>query len=139
MDTYNYKYTYFKDGGAVLQIREIRVRDILRYFAVPLLLYGVIWSLFALTLRLLPGLHFLIPLAVALIFSYLLLRNFLIGCVLLYKALAPMSLRDRCRFEPSCSTYMVMALKKYGALRGFIKGIRRITRCHPPNGGIDLP
>ncbi len=123
----------------MLQIREIRVRDILRYFVVPLLLYGVIWLLFALTLRLLPDLHFLIPLIAALILSYLLLRNFLIGCVLLYKALAPMSVRDRCRFEPSCSTYMVMALKKYGAFRGFIKGIRRITRCHPPNGGIDLP
>lgn len=138
MNSYKYKYTY-KDGGAVLQIREIRVRDILRYFAVPLVLYGLIWALFALTRSLFPTLHVLIPLALAIAFSYLLLRNFLIGCVLVYKAIAPMSVRDRCRFEPSCSTYMVMALKKYGAARGLVKGLRRITRCHPPNGGIDLP
>ena len=122
-----------------MQIREIRVRDILRYFVFPLVLYGLIWGLFALTLHLLPTLHFSIALIPALLFSYLILRNFLIGCVLLYKAFAPMSVRDRCRFEPSCSTYMIMALKKYGALRGFFKGIRRITRCHPPNGGIDMP
>lgn len=123
----------------MLQIREIRVRDILRYFIFPLGVYGLIWGLFALTLRLCPSLGFLMPLIVALLICYLPLRGFLIGCVLLYKAFAPMSLRDRCRFEPSCSTYMIMALKKYGAIRGLIKGLRRITRCHPPNGGIDLP
>ena len=123
----------------MLQIREIRVRDILRYFVLPLALYGCILALVLLTLDLLPTLPPLVPLAVACVLSYLLLRNFLIGCVLLYKALAPMSLRDRCRFDPSCSTYMIMALKKYGALRGTLKGLKRITRCHPPNGGIDMP
>ena len=122
-----------------MQIREIRVRDILRYFALPLALYGCILALVLLALNRLPTLPPLVPLAVACVLGYLLLRNFLIGCVLLYKALAPMSLRDRCRFDPSCSTYMIMALKKYGALRGTLKGLKRITRCHPPNGGIDMP
>ena len=27
----------------------------------------------------------------------------------------------------------------YGCIRGFIKGVKRLRRCHTPNGGIDYP
>ena len=121
------------------QIREIRVRDLVRYLLCPALFVAVIWVGFALFRRFVPSVHILIPLAAAILLTYLFLKNLLIGLVLFYKAFAPMSLRDRCRFEPSCSTYMIMALKKYGALVGFCKGLRRISRCHEPNGGVDLP
>ena len=57
----------------------------------------------------------------------------------MYKAFAPMSIRNRCRFEPTCSTYMIMAIIKYGLFIGVIKGIKRLFRCKPPNGGVDLP
>ncbi|MCH5153589.1 MAG: membrane protein insertion efficiency factor YidD [Clostridiales bacterium] len=67
------------------------------------------------------------------------LRCFAIGCILMYKAYAPMEMRDQCRFNPTCSTYMLMAVKKYGLIIGIIKGIRRICRCKPPNGGDDWP
>ena len=123
----------------MLQIREIRVRDLVRYLLCPLLCIGGIWVCFACFRIFFSGVHFLIPLGVCIALSYLFLKNLLIGLVLLYKATAPMSIRDRCRFEPSCSTYMIMALKKYGALVGFWKGLRRISRCHAPNGGVDLP
>ena len=36
-----------------------------------------------------------------------------------------------CRMEPSCSEYMILAVEKYGVMRGIIKGIGRIFRCHP--------
>lgn len=43
-----------------------------------------------------------------------------------------------CRFHPTCSTYMVQAIEKYGALRGFYIGIRRIWRCSVfHKGGYD--
>ncbi|MBQ6817234.1 MAG: membrane protein insertion efficiency factor YidD [Bacilli bacterium] len=64
---------------------------------------------------------------------------FIIGIILLYKAFAPMSVRDRCLFEPTCSTYMIIAIKKYGLIIGLFKGIKRIIRCRPPNGGVDWP
>jgi putative membrane protein insertion efficiency factor len=36
-----------------------------------------------------------------------------------------------CRFEPSCSTYAVEALKTHGPVRGTALAARRILRCHP--------
>lgn len=45
-----------------------------------------------------------------------------------------------CRFEPSCSQYFVLAVKKYGPFLGAIKGVFRILRCHPWHpGGYDPP
>ncbi len=43
-----------------------------------------------------------------------------------------------CRFYPTCSEYTCQAVKKYGAIGGLYKGIKRIIRCHPFNkGGYD--
>lgn len=45
-----------------------------------------------------------------------------------------------CRFYPSCSNYAILAIEKYGLLRGFFKAFLRILRCHPfSKGGIDYP
>ena len=71
--------------------------------------------------------------------TYLLLHRFAIGVVLFYKAFAPLEVRQQCRFIPTCSTYMILAIKKYGLIIGVIKGIRRLFRCKPPNGGVDYP
>lgn len=43
-----------------------------------------------------------------------------------------------CRFYPTCSEYALQAVQKYGILRGLLKAIVRILRCHPFNpGGYD--
>ncbi|MGV2335332.1 MAG UNVERIFIED_CONTAM: membrane protein insertion efficiency factor YidD [Planctomycetaceae bacterium] len=45
-----------------------------------------------------------------------------------------------CRFHPSCSQYMILAIEKYGVLRGTVQGTLRICRCHPWHpGGHDPP
>ncbi|MDR0391959.1 MAG: membrane protein insertion efficiency factor YidD [Planctomycetaceae bacterium] len=63
-----------------------------------------------------------------------------IGLVYFYKFCISPFLPKVCRFEPSCSTYMILAIKKYGVLRGILKGIWRICRCNPYcNGGYDPP
>ncbi|WP_256386225.1 membrane protein insertion efficiency factor YidD [Singulisphaera sp. GP187] len=44
-----------------------------------------------------------------------------------------------CRFEPSCSRYMIGALRKYGLITGVGKGIGWVLRCHPWDPGDDPP
>ena len=45
-------------------------------------------------------------------------------------ALCPV-LPSVCRFYPSCSEYFILAVRKYGPLRGGCKGLARVCRCHP--------
>lgn len=62
-----------------------------------------------------------------------------IMAVKLYQALAPAGVRNRCRYEPSCSAYMLLCLEKYGFCKGLKKGLARWRGCKPPNGGYDYP
>lgn len=71
-------------------------------------------------------------------FSFI-LKKTVIWCVHLYQNKASDATRLRCVFEPSCSEYMILAINKYGTIRGIIKGVKRLLRCHPPNGGRDYP
>ncbi len=36
-----------------------------------------------------------------------------------------------CRFIPSCSSYALEAVEKYGALKGGALAARRLLKCHP--------
>ncbi|MEO2083744.1 MAG: membrane protein insertion efficiency factor YidD [Desulfurobacteriaceae bacterium] len=45
-----------------------------------------------------------------------------------------------CRYHPTCSSYAILAIEKYGLLRGGVKSLWRILRCNPlSKGGIDYP
>lgn len=121
------------------QIREIRIVDLIAYTVPPAVAIGIIIAACVLCVQHFESLHPAIFIAPTVLVVYILLKFFVIGLVLLYKAFAPMSLRDRCRFHPTCSTYMIMAIQKYGLAIGLFKGIRRITRCRPPNSGTDFP
>jgi putative membrane protein insertion efficiency factor len=52
-----------------------------------------------------------------------------------YKRFISPLLPPMCRFEPTCSVYTMLAVEKYGALRGVWLGLRRLLRCHPFNPG----
>lgn len=63
----------------------------------------------------------------------------LIGLVRLYQIFLSPLLGRNCRFQPSCSSYYIQAVQKYGPLKGSIRGFWRICRCHPFNPGGDDP
>ena len=67
-----------------------------------------------------------------------LLQNiFLLPVCFYQKAISPM-FPPSCRFVPTCSQYMVEAVKKYGILKGSWLGVKRILRCNPWGGkGFD--
>ena len=61
------------------------------------------------------------------ILTYLLIR-----LIKFYKLfISPMFSNNSCRFEPTCSSYCIDALKTYGLFKGISKSILRIARCNP--------
>jgi putative membrane protein insertion efficiency factor len=70
----------------------------------------------------------------------LVLSTALILLIRIYQLTISPMLGPACRFEPSCSRYMVESLRKYGLLKGLFKGLARLGRCHPWHpGGYDPP
>ncbi len=55
-----------------------------------------------------------------------------------YKRWISPLLPSACRFEPTCSEYMMQAVARHGVLRGVAMGLGRLARCHPfTHGGFD--
>ena len=50
------------------------------------------------------------------------LKRGLIWLVHVYQHYAPDEMRLKCVFEPSCSEYMILSIKKYGPIFGTLKG-----------------
>ena len=64
----------------------------------------------------------------------------LILIIRVYQVTLSPLLGPACRFEPTCSRYMVESLRKYGPVKGLARGLRRVLRCHPWHpGGYDPP
>ncbi|MEO1768163.1 membrane protein insertion efficiency factor YidD [Candidatus Enterococcus ferrettii] len=66
------------------------------------------------------------------------IKNGLILLVRGYQRFISPLFQPSCRYYPSCSSYMIEALKVHGAIKGLLMGISRILRCNPfARGGID--
>jgi putative membrane protein insertion efficiency factor len=62
----------------------------------------------------------------------------MISFIKIYQKIISPLLQGRCKYYPTCSFYMVNAIKKYGYIKGINKGVFRIVRCNPfSKGGID--
>lgn len=83
--------------------------------------------------------NFFILIIINFIYYLILLKYIIIFIIKIYQKIAPIRIRNKCRFEPSCSNYMLKSLEKYGLFKGLKKGINRLKRCNINNGGFDYP
>lgn len=66
------------------------------------------------------------------------ISRFIIASLRIYQFSLSPFLGQACRFYPTCSTYAIGVLEKYGFWHGSYLTIRRLSRCHPWHpGGFD--
>lgn len=59
--------------------------------------------------------------------------------VKLYQWFISPILPNSCRYHPTCSNYMIQAIKEWGPIKGLWLGTKRIASCHPWGGMGDDP
>ena len=49
--------------------------------------------------------------------------------------------KHTCVFYPTCSDYAIIAIEKYGVIKGVFFATKRLLRCNPftKHGGVDKP
>ncbi|MDF1542042.1 MAG: membrane protein insertion efficiency factor YidD [Anaerosomatales bacterium] len=68
-------------------------------------------------------------------------RRIIIAFVRLYQTVLSPLFPPSCRFTPSCSSYAITSLQRYGVIKGGWLSLRRLSRCHPwhPGGHDPVP
>ena len=59
--------------------------------------------------------------------------------VKIYQWIISPLLPSTCRYSPTCSNYMIQAIKEWGPFKGGYLGIKRIGSCHPWGGSGEDP
>jgi len=55
-----------------------------------------------------------------------------------YQLVVSPLLPPTCRYYPSCSSYGLQAIEKWGVVKGLWLSLHRLLRCHPwATGGLD--
>ena len=68
------------------------------------------------------------------------LKEFMLDSIAWYKSTLSPNMPKNCRFLPTCSSYGVDSIKRYGSVKGGILTVWRILRCNPFGGcGYDAP
>ena len=61
-------------------------------------------------------------------------KRIIIGLIRAYQLMLSPYLPRSCRYDPTCSRYAIIAVSKYGTIKGLYLALRRILRCHPFGG-----
>jgi putative membrane protein insertion efficiency factor len=70
--------------------------------------------------------------------NHLLKRLFILPVRFYQIFISPLLGTNKCRYQPTCSHYMIQAIEEWGIVKGLWLGIKRIGRCHPWGGhGFD--
>jgi len=68
----------------------------------------------------------------------IMLKKFLLLLIRFYQVAISPHLGKNCRFVPTCSQYAMIAITRFGAIKGTYLAIRRLLKCHPFHvGGYD--
>ena len=66
------------------------------------------------------------------------IKKCLILCIRFYQLFISPYTLPTCRYIPTCSEYAILAIEKYGVIRGIWLGFKRICKCNPWHaGGFD--
>lgn len=66
------------------------------------------------------------------------MKKILIFFIKLYQKIISPYLPKSCRFYPTCSEYAKQSINKHGVIKGIIKSVKRLFKCHPwHEGGYD--
>lgn len=133
-----------EDPRSITYIRKLKrpkisvCRIILFYILIPVLVLTVLIVILT-YLGLSTTTTVVIVATILLVYIFLTTKRMIICAIRIYQRYAPDSLRNKCRFEPSCSEYMILAIEKYGLFKGLKKGICRLKQCNIDGGGFDFP
>ena len=65
-------------------------------------------------------------------------KQVLLALIHVYRKIRPSSTRGCCKYIPTCSEYGLVAIERFGALKGGLLTVWRILRCNPfSKGGFD--
>lgn len=68
-----------------------------------------------------------------------LIINIFIFIISLYQRIISPLFGPKCRFTPSCSQYAIIALRRFGLIKGGWLTVKRVLKCHPLHeGGEDF-
>ena len=59
------------------------------------------------------------------------MKQVLLACIRWYRKNVSPCRPPCCRFVPTCSAYALEAVEKYGAWKGGLLALHRLSRCHP--------
>lgn len=59
------------------------------------------------------------------------LKHLFILPIRIYQYTLSPLLGKNCRYQPTCSSYMIQAIEEWGIFKGIYLGTKRILRCHP--------
>ncbi|MCD7902019.1 MAG: membrane protein insertion efficiency factor YidD [Bacteroides sp.] len=86
------------------------------------------------------SLFLLIYYMISILFLVVFSKRILILLIELYQHYAPEEVRRKCILMPTCSEYALLALRKYGVIRGMYKTYIRLTRrCKGSIYSMDYP
>ncbi len=63
------------------------------------------------------------------------MKGLLLAIVRFYRKFISPLRPSCCRYIPTCSTYALIAIDRYGAAKGGWLAVKRVCRCHPFHRG----